>query len=233
MIPLTRAHLKADIQDCAAGAASLFELIDALQERGIDALPRMRSGVGMLSLRFRSGEVSLTRAEAGLTLDGPLSYSVTHHDAILRYLAQAHERGAPQDKILDEAGELALPVQTEAPSFRMSLQFGMRIGKIAERLDEVSDFSLRGLVAGYDGWCHFGESVLRGKLNAPPPEEIEALEEPHRVAALRWTCRLQTLSDPVFEGMVGREPEIALRRQEAFLRHIGKAPSFNLQTMDP
>jgi len=233
MTPLTRAHLKADIQDCAAGAASLLELIDNLRERGIDTLPRMRSGVGMSSLHFRSGEASLTRAEAGLTLDGPLSYSVTHHDAILRYLARAHERGEPQDKILDEAGELTLPVRTEAPSFQMSLQFGMRIGKIAERLNEVSDFSLRGLVAGYDGWCHFGESVLRAKLNTPPPDEIEVLEEPHRIAALRWTCRLQTLSGQVFESMIGQEPEIALRRQEAILRHIGNAPEYSTQTMTP
>lgn len=225
-------NLRSGIQDCAAGAASLLELIDALQERGIDTLPRMRSGVGMLSLRFRDSEESLTRSEAGLTLQGPLSYSVTHHDAILRYLVGIHDRGEPQQKILDEAGELALPIQTEAPSFRMSMQFALRIGKIAGQLEDVSDFSLRSFTAGYDGWCHLDEDELRARLREDPIEGIEALEEPHRIAALRWTCRIQTLSE-TFEALIGQESHIALRRQEAILRHIGKAPEINAQNMEP
>lgn len=224
-------QLVSDIQHCAVRSASLLEFIDSLLDHGISTQPRMKAGLGMITLRFQRGETSLTRSEAGIRLEGPLSYTVTHHDHILRYMEHAHRRGEPQEKILDEAAELRLPIQTAEPPELPSLQFMGRLQKIETLAEDCPDETLRGLTFGYDAWCHKTEEDLRKSLGEEVLPGIEALDEPHRLAALRWSCRIQAVERMGYG--ISTPQETALRRQRAILRHIGQPPEASAEDAAP
>lgn len=227
--PLQKA-MRADVQRCANGAISLLHLIDELRDEGIHTVPRMKAGAGIITLRFERGEAILSRSQAGVKLEGPLFYSVTHHDPVLRYMEHAYERGEPQERILNEAAELAIPVQTENASSAPTTQIFGVLQRVVGYGEDCPDELLRRLTLGYDAWCDLDEDGLRNALDDDVIPEIDALEDDHRMAALRWACRIETVASAGYG--IKNPQEIALCRQQAILRHIGKLPEPSTQAME-
>ncbi|ETX13315.1 hypothetical protein OCH239_10760 [Roseivivax halodurans JCM 10272] len=215
--------LRQEIREIAARADHLPGLIAALADAGIRTCPRMRADAGIVTLKFERDGVSLSRSQAGLRLEGRISYSVTHHDPMMRALDRAQSSGAPQPRILDEAGECRIDVEDQEPPRHFSMQFFGLVQRIVSEADDCPDPLLRALNWGWDRWSDMGEAELRAAIEEPVMPQIDALEEAHRIAALRWTCRLEALSELGYG--IDETQVIALRRQEAILRAATPAPA--------
>ncbi|MFG6080377.1 hypothetical protein ACEUZ9_000927 [Paracoccus litorisediminis] len=223
MVTKAQSQLRDDIRRSIRNSPHLLFSIDLLREVGISTLPRVKPTMGLIGLRFQRGDVSMTRSEAGIGIHwGSNSYSVTHHDPVMRHLEMMHARGLPQPRLLDEAGEMIPEIYNPHPEKVPSLQFLGRLQTVVEMGDDCPDAYLRGLGFGHDAWCDLGEEQLRKDLGDPVVEGIEALEELHRIAAIRWSCRIQAIANQGYG--LGDPQELALRRQHAILRHLGKEP---------
>lgn len=216
-----RQDLVRDINDAANDTESLLQLIDALHAKGIRTVPRMGVYGGLRGLRFERAGVAVTRSETAVRIGDRHLYSASRHDPILQVLVEAMRNGRPQPRILDEAGEVSRElgiVRLEA-GFSPSILGPLQRACEAVSNDDVDSPDLLGLEWGLDHWSHVPEDTLRLALDAPVRPEIEEMDAPHRVAALRCACRIAEIESHGY-GLPD-EQEIAILRQRAIIANLG------------
>lgn len=219
-------RIRDDVLACAAQARNLLHLIDLATARGIVTRPRIAARkMSMPSLRFERDGTSLRRSEAGIDLDGPLAYSVTRHEPVIREIVRQLEANGTMPRILDDADEVVLDLESgseaEMPSLAMmgQLHLVMDLGFKDQK-------GLASLSPGFDSWSAKPEVNLRIELRDDVSQEIEDLPPPHRRAAIAWCCRLAHLNRHGYG--IDDVQGLALARQQAVIAHQSPAAEISV-----
>lgn len=217
----SRKDLVLDIDDAAMKADSFLRLIDALNEKGIRSVPRMGAQGGLRGLRFERDAVSVMRSETAVRIDERHLYSSSRHDPILQVLGMANRDGKPQPHVLDEAGEVSSELGLAPPKagFSPSILGPLQRACMAVSNNDVDSSDLLRLEWGLDHWSDAPEDWLRASLDEPVRPEIEEMDAPHRLAALRCACRIAEIESHGY-GIPDKQ-EIAILRQRAIIAKLG------------
>lgn len=220
-----------DIGAAAKKSLNLLQFIDELAAHNIATIPKLTRVNGLNNLRFERHGLSLSRSQVGVRVEGKLMFSVTRYAEVFKSLIEAQSQGLPQPKILNDAMEVVMAVKDDDPPTMPSMIMTGALQRICTLGKDCPDSTYLSLCAGYDAWCEIPVDELRYELDDDILSGIDSLPEDHKIAALRWACRIKMLE---LEGYGIDDPQaIALRHQNILMDHLGIERSKTIDTPEP